>query len=340
MWAALGRQDWPRMADWLEERSLGPLHARYELDLVKVLGFTPAEARAIGINKLRERYFHEMIELGDAEAIAVHKKKTTLQNQREGEAQFTARLQPKVYINWCVSYTDLDMIDPDTKQQGYNISIIENPVGFLVANKLVYGRPTLEDIFTILHVGIAFPLEGKGRRPSEILVPWRMRDMWPRLEKWMWEMEIEPLLETREQAMSSCAKHGTDIEGRNNPDPEDWDREPGEILKEEGNDLFCLKRYAKAIEKYTEALRHEPDSAVLYSNRAIAYLRMGSHAKALADVDKAIKLKPKYIIALARKGEILVKLSRIQDARNHYTHCIASLKQNFQFRSALKALDA
>ncbi|CAL8465485.1 g5021 [Coccomyxa elongata] len=148
-----------------------------------------------------------MIDDGDAEAVALHKKKTTLQNQREGEAQFTARLQPKVYTSWCVSYTDLDMIDPDTKQQGHTISLIENPQGYLLSNKLVYGRPTLEDILTALHVGMAYPCEGKGRRPAEILVAWRLRDM-----------------------------HGTDFEGRNNPDPEDWDREPGDILKEEGND--------------------------------------------------------------------------------------------------------
>lgn len=57
----------------------------------------------------------------------------------------------------------------------------------------------------------------QGRRPAEILVAWRLRDMWPQLEKWMWEMEIEPYLETREEAMVSCVRHGTDIEGRNNP---------------------------------------------------------------------------------------------------------------------------
>ncbi|CAL8465484.1 g5020 [Coccomyxa elongata] len=92
--------------------------------------------------------------------------------------------------------------------------------------------------------------------------------------------------------------------------------------------------------RYTEALTHEPYSAVLYSNRAIAHLRLGLHAKALVDVQKAISLKPKYIIANARKGTILVKLGRIQDARNHYQHCIKSLKPNSQFREALKALDA
>ncbi|BDA49993.1 probable small glutamine-rich tetratricopeptide repeat-containing protein at C-terminar half [Coccomyxa sp. Obi] len=312
----------------------------YERELLKVLGFSLKEAIALGIDNLRDLYLHRMIGEGDAEASAAFKKQKALEQQREGQSQFTARLQPKVYSSWCISYTDLKMTNPDTKQQGYVISFCQNPEGYMIGHKLVDGRPTLEDILTVLHVGIAFPLVGQLRRPVEILVAWRLRDMWPQLEKWMWEMEIEPYLETREEAVISSAEHGTDVEGRNNPDPTFWDREPGEALKEEGNDAFYLKRYAKAVDKYTEALTHQPDSAVLYSNRAIAHLRMGMHAKALVDVDKAIKLKRKYIIALAKKGEILVKLGRIQDARKHYLHCIASLEQNSQFRSSLKALDA
>lgn len=64
------------MAEWFEEMSMGNLsQLKYELDLVKVLGFSLAEARAIGVDKLREVYLHEMIEIGDAEAIAMHKKK-------------------------------------------------------------------------------------------------------------------------------------------------------------------------------------------------------------------------------------------------------------------------
>ncbi len=50
-----------------------------------------------------------------------------------------------------------------------------------------------------------------------LLVAWRMRDMWPKLEKFLKEMEILARLETREQAVIACAEHDTDIEGRNNP---------------------------------------------------------------------------------------------------------------------------
>lgn len=57
----------------------------------------------------------------------------------------------------------------------------------------------------------------QGKRPIGVLVAWRMRDMWPKLEKFFNEMEIWGRLETREQAEIACAQHGTDIEGRNNP---------------------------------------------------------------------------------------------------------------------------
>lgn len=70
---------------WWEEMSVGEsLQVRYEVELVKVLGFTPAEAHAIGDDKLRELYLLAMIDDGDAEAVPLHKKKTTLQKQREG----------------------------------------------------------------------------------------------------------------------------------------------------------------------------------------------------------------------------------------------------------------
>lgn len=39
-------------------------------------------------------------------------------------------------------------------------------------------------------------------------------------------------------------------------DPEDWDQEPGEALKEKGNDLFCLKQYAKAVDKCVLGFLH------------------------------------------------------------------------------------
>ena len=57
----------------------------------------------------------------------------------------------------------------------------------------------------------------QGKRPYEVLVAWRLCDMWPKLEKWLREMEILPCLERRDEAAVTSAAHGLHIEGRNNP---------------------------------------------------------------------------------------------------------------------------
>jgi len=47
-----------------------------------------------------------------------------------------------------------------------------------------------------------------------------------------------------------------------------------EKLKLDGNEAFNAGDYVKAVELYTEALAHMRQCAVLYTNRAQAYLRL------------------------------------------------------------------
>lgn len=48
-------------------------------------------------------------------------------------------------------------------------------------------------------------------------------------------------------------------------------------LKNEGNDLFEKKEYAKAYDKYTAAIDEDENNAVLYSNRAACSLATGKY---------------------------------------------------------------
>ncbi|KAK9903279.1 hypothetical protein WJX75_001807 [Coccomyxa subellipsoidea] len=197
---------------------------------------------------------------------------------------------------------DLGFIYPDLKQQGYMIAVGQSPEESIVGTKMTHGRPTVEEVITCLQVSMAFPAVGEGRRPM--------------------------------------LEHDTDIEGHNNPvSDKPYEAPPAEKLKDEGNDLFVLRRYAKAAEKYSEAMAFNPKSAVLFSNRAIAYLHMGLHAKALGDAEEAIKLDPEYIKAHARKGLALEKLGRGDEARTLYQHCITHFKRNSHFRDALQKLE-
>ena len=58
--------------------------------------------------------------------------------------------------------------------------------------------------------------------------------------------------------------------------------------KDEGNQLLAANKYALAVEKYTESIALFP-TAVFYSNRAQALIKLESYAYAVQDANEAIK---------------------------------------------------
>ena len=64
-------------------------------------------------------------------------------------------------------------------------------------------------------------------------------------------------------------------------------------LKESANKLFAQKKYEDAIKEYTKALELG-DNAVLFANRAFAWLKIDMYGAALEDSEKAVKIDPKY----------------------------------------------
>ncbi|KAF7822244.1 Translocon at the outer membrane of chloroplasts 64 [Senna tora] len=78
--------------------------------------------------------------------------------------------------------------------------------------------------------------------------------------------------------------------------------ESAEIAKEKGNQAFKDKQWQKAIGFYTEAIKLSGNNATYYSNRAAAYLELGSFIQAEADCTKAISLDKKNVKAHFRRG--------------------------------------
>ena len=58
----------------------------------------------------------------------------------------------------------------------------------------------------------------------------------------------------------------------------------------------------KAIADYTEALRYEPKSALIFNNRGYAHLEKEELDKAVADFDQAIELEPTFAAAFSNRG--------------------------------------
>lgn len=74
------------------------------------------------------------------------------------------------------------------------------------------------------------------------------------------------------------------------------------------------KHYVKAVSGYSAALSLDPTSAVLFSNRAAAHLKLENYGSALADAGRAIDLDPKYVKAYYRRADAAAGLGRVRDA--------------------------
>jgi DnaJ family protein C protein 7 len=60
--------------------------------------------------------------------------------------------------------------------------------------------------------------------------------------------------------------------------------------------------------KYTEALNLDPHNkklnSVIYSNRALTYMKRSEKVKALQDLNKSLELDPNYMKSLVRRAEL------------------------------------
>jgi len=72
--------------------------------------------------------------------------------------------------------------------------------------------------------------------------------------------------------------------------------------------LIKENKLAEAAEQYTEALALDPANrklnAVVYSNRALTFIKRKEWIKALDDLNKSLELDPSYVKSLARRADV------------------------------------
>ncbi|GFS14505.1 stress-induced-phosphoprotein 1 [Elysia marginata] len=91
-----------------------------------------------------------------------------------------------------------------------------------------------------------------------------------------------------------------------------------EQCKEEGNKCMKDGKFTEAVIHYSEAVKHEPSSAILHSNRSLAFLKLDQLYLAMEDAKQAIKLEPSWPKGFFRKGEIEFKAGQYQQALVSY----------------------
>lgn len=96
-----------------------------------------------------------------------------------------------------------------------------------------------------------------------------------------------------------------------------------ESYKEEGNELIKQQKWKEAEEKYTEALNLDPFNkklnSIIYSNRALTFMKRGEKIKALQDLNKSLELDPNYMKSLIRRAEINMEREDYTNALNDYS---------------------
>ena len=69
-----------------------------------------------------------------------------------------------------------------------------------------------------------------------------------------------------------------------------------------GRDLLNQGKYREALAELSAAVNENPDFALALNARGFTYYMLKEHTKALADLDEAIRLNPKYLNAYQNRA--------------------------------------
>lgn len=99
-------------------------------------------------------------------------------------------------------------------------------------------------------------------------------------------------------------------------------QEQSDALKNEANKFFEAQKYLPAIEKYTSALELTPNSAVLYSNRAFANIKIENFGRAIQDAQKAIELDKTFVKGYYRMATAKLALGKHKEALSFFRQVV------------------
>lgn len=111
-----------------------------------------------------------------------------------------------------------------------------------------------------------------------------------------------------------------------------------ELAQEEkniGNKFFKEGNFPEAMKHYTEAVKRDPDNAILYSNRAACYTKLMEFQRALEDCEMCIKKDPKFIKGYIRKGAALMAMKEYSKARSAFEAALDIDTNNMEARDGL-----
>lgn len=111
-------------------------------------------------------------------------------------------------------------------------------------------------------------------------------------------------------------------------------------LKEEGNKCVKVGNFTEAILHYSHAIKLNPNDAILYSNRSLAFLKQQQYYYANEDADSAIALNPTWAKGYYRKAEVHMGVGQYDSALLSYGKALQLQPQDMGIiQAARKAAD-
>jgi len=86
------------------------------------------------------------------------------------------------------------------------------------------------------------------------------------------------------------------------------------LKKLEGNKAFTVGNYEIAIQRFTEAIELTPQNHILYSNRALCYIKLKEWEKGLVDTTKCVELNNNFAKGHYRSGVCLLELNKLNES--------------------------
>ncbi|XP_046747835.1 tetratricopeptide repeat protein 12-like [Diprion similis] len=128
------------------------------------------------------------------------------------------------------------------------------------------------------------------------------------------EQETDPNKMSQEAFMKSVEK-----DAKQRAEDRKIRNERADTFKRIANKAFKEQNYEKAITYYTKAVEQRKDSAMLWNNRALSYMKLGLYEKALHDCDWALKVNEHNVKALLN-GAKCYKLLRQYKKFEEFIH--------------------
>lgn len=154
-------------------------------------------------------------------------------------------------------------------------------------------------------------------------------------------------IETLKNAQLECFDKTTDrllknweLEKRKKDALDYQDDEKAERAKQEGNDHFRAKEWAKAVSCYEDAVKRAPKNAAIRNNLSAALCKIMDFNGAKRQIEEAIALDPQYVKAWARKGDIEVVMKENHKAMESYRKGLQVDPDNAACREGLRKVTA